>query len=211
MTIVAQKKDKSDYARARSNVYKLLSIAFIKDLSPESIEMCRGNSIKETLKDLGTAFGEVFYNREPTQLCEELAEEYAALFILPGGVNPTESVTRAGLYMQTFAGQVTRFYRKCSFTLPDDFRGFPDHIGIELEFMSHLAKNEAGAYRENKADGWVALQKEFLQEHLSRWAADFAGEVAKYTRQPFYREMARLLYEFIRSEAEELMVYQENM
>ena len=206
-----QVNDKIEEALARSNTYKLLSMAFIRELTPEAIGVFRGSDMAETLRELGEGFGREFYNRDEQELLKELAEEYAALFILPGGVNPTESVARAGLYMQTFAGQVTRFYRKCSFTLPDDFRGFPDHIGIELEFMSHLAKNEAGAYRENKADGWVALQKEFLQEHLSRWAADFAGEVAKYTRQPFYSEMARLLYEFIRSEAEELMVYQENM
>ena len=206
-----QVNDRIEEALARSNTYKLLSMAFIRELTPDAIEVFRGSDMAETLRELGEGFGKEFYNRDEQELLKELAEEYAALFILPGGVNPTESVARAGLYMQTFAGQVTRFYRKCSFTLPDDFRGFPDHIGIELEFMSHLAKNEAGAYRENKADGWVALQKEFLQEHLSRWAADFAGEVAKYTRQPFYREMARLLYEFIRSEAEELMVYQENM
>ena len=206
-----QVNDRIEEALARSNTYKLLSMAFIRELTPEAIGVFRGSDMAETLRELGEGFGREFYNRDEQELLKELAEEYAALFILPGGVNPTESVARAGLYMQTFAGQVTRFYRKCSFTLPDDFRGFPDHIGIELEFMSHLAKNEAGAYRENKADGWVALQKEFLQEHLSRWAADFAGEVAKYTRQPFYSEMARLLYEFIRSEAEELMVYQENM
>jgi len=206
-----QVNDRIEEALARSNTYKLLSMAFIRELTPEAMEVFRGSDMAEILRELGEGFGREFYNRDEQELLKELAEEYAALFILPGGVNPTESVARAGLYMQTFAGQVTRFYRKCSFTLPDDFRGFPDHIGIELEFMSHLAKNEAGAYRENKADGWVALQKEFLQEHLSRWAADFAGEVAKYTRQPFYREMARLLYEFIRSEAEELMVYQENM
>ena len=206
-----QVNDRIEEALARSNTYKLLSIAFIRELTPESIEVFRGSDMAEILRELGEGFGREFYNRDEQELLKELAEEYAALFIMPGGVNPTESVSRSGLYMQTFAGQVTRFYRKCSFTLPDDFKGFPDHIGIELEFMSHLAKNEAGAYRENKADGWVALQKEFLQDHLSRWAADFAGDVAKYTRQPFYREMARLLYEFIRSEAEELMVYQENM
>ena len=206
-----QVNDRIEEALARGNTYKLLSIAFIRELTPESIDVFRGSDMAEILRELGEGFGREFYNRDEQELLKELAEEYAALFIMPGGVNPTESVARSGLYMQTFAGQVTRFYRKCSFTLPDDFKGFPDHIGIELEFMSHLAKNEAGAYRENKADGWVALQKEFLQEHLSRWAADFAGGVAKYTRQPFYREMARLLYEFIRSEAEELMVYQENM
>ncbi|HAG50291.1 MAG: hypothetical protein A2X87_05095 [Deltaproteobacteria bacterium GWC2_42_51] len=208
MTIVAQKKDKSDYARARSNVYKLLSIAFIKELSPESIEMFRGNSIKETLKDLGTAFGEVFYNREPTQLCEELAEEYAALFILPGGVNPTESVTRAGLYMQIYADQAVKFYKQCGFILPDDFRGFPDHIGIELEFISHLSQKEASAYQnsgDDEAKRWIEFQKRFLENHLSKWAQEFAKKVATYSDKPFYQEMAKLLHEFISLETNELV------
>src|SRR3990170_4824189 len=140
-----QVNDRIEEALARGNTYKLLSIAFIRELTPESIEVFRGSDMAEILRELGEGFGREFYNRD------------------------------------------------------------------EQELLKELAKNEAGAYRENKADGWVALQKEFLQDHLSRWAADFAGDVAKYTRQPFYREMARLLYEFIRSEAEELMVYQENM
>lgn len=202
-------KEKTENARARSNIYKLLSIAFFKELSPESISIFARDNIKETLKDLDIDFGKEFYSRGEDKLLKELTEEYAALFILPGGVNPTESVARSGLYMQVFASQAAQFYKKCGFTLPDDFKGFPDHIGIELEFMSHLAESEANACkkgREDEAKKWIEFQKKFLQEHISQWALTFAQNVATYTRQLFYREMARLLYEFIRLEAVELSV-----
>ena len=75
--------------------------------------------------------------------------------------------------------------------------------------MSHLAESEANACkkgREDEAKKWSEFQKKFLQEHISQWALTFAQNVATYTRQSFYREMARLLYEFIRLEAVELSV-----
>lgn len=202
-------KEKTENAKARSNIYNLLSIAFFKELYPESISIFAQDNTKEILKDLGVEFGEEFYQHDAKKMLEALAEEYAALFILPGGINPTESVARSGLYMQPYAGQVLKFYRQCGFMLSDGYKGFPDHIGIELEFMSHLSLKEACAY-ENKAEDeakkWVELQKKFLQEHISQWTLTFAQNVASYTRQSFYREMARLLYEFIRSEATELSV-----
>lgn len=201
-----QVNDRTEEALARSNTYKLLSIAFIRELTPESIEVFRGGDMAEILRELGEGFGREFYNSDEQELLKELAEEYAALFILPGGINPTESVARSGLYMQAFAGQTLKFYKQCGFILSDDFKGFPDHIGIELEFMSHLSKNEAITYKngaEDEAKKWSAHQKMFLEEHLSHWAMDLAKNVAAYTQQSFYREIAHLLYEFIVEEAKE--------
>lgn len=205
-TPVQTRKEKIESAKARSNIYKLLSTAFAKELSKESLEAFRGNSLAETLKELDIGFVSDFYNCDRDELVKKLSEEYAALFILPGGVNPTESVARSGLYMQAFAGQTLKFYKQCGFTLSEDFKGFPDHIGIELEFMSHLSENEAAAHEskaEDEAKKWIELQKRFLQEHLSEWAMYFAKNVAAYARQTFYKEMANLLYEFVSLEMEE--------
>ncbi|HBR17477.1 MAG: hypothetical protein A3G39_05510 [Deltaproteobacteria bacterium RIFCSPLOWO2_12_FULL_43_16] len=195
-----------EYANARSAIYKLLSTTFTKELSKESLEIFRGNKLAETLRDLGIDFGNNFYTCDAEELVKKLSEEYAALFILPGGINPTESVARSGLYMQAFAGQTLKFYKQCGFILSDDFKGFPDHIGIELEFMSHLSKNEAITYKngaEDEAKKWSAHQKMFLEEHLSHWAMDLAKNVAAYTQQSFYREIAHFLYEFIGEETKE--------
>lgn len=200
-------KQKIESAKARGNIYKLLSTAFVKELTPETLKIFRSDEMAEILKDFGDGLGNEFYQRDERELLNILAEEYAALFILPGGANPTESVARAGLYMQTYASQALKFYKKCGFVLPDDFKGFPDHIGIELEFMSRLSENEAAAYEsktEDEAKKWIELQKRFLEEHLSKWAVDFAKNVAAYARQTFYKEMANLLYEFVSLETEEL-------
>lgn len=209
-----QEKDKREYAAARGNIYRLLSTAFSKELTPETMKIFRGEEMAEILKDFGDGLGNEFYRRDEKELLSALAEEYAALFILPGGVNPTESVARSGLYMQAYAGQALKFYKKCGFVLADDFKGFPDHIGTELELMSHLSKNEAAAYEKNFGDEikkWIEFQKEFLQNHLSQWALTFAKDVAAYARQSFYREMAKLLYEFMLSEMGELAIEGDNI
>ncbi|MBI3754567.1 MAG: molecular chaperone TorD family protein, partial [Deltaproteobacteria bacterium] len=122
MTTTPQIKDKTEYAYAKSNIYQLLSTAFAKELTHESIEIFRGNDIAETLKNFGEGFDTEFYKCTTENVLKELSDEYAALFILPGGVNPTESVARAGLYMQVYAAQVLRFYHQCGFSLSDGFK-----------------------------------------------------------------------------------------
>jgi len=79
----------------------------------------------------------------------------------------------------------------------------PDHIALELEFMSVLAYKEALALQNNlteQAQICRDAQKKFLEAHLGRWAGLFAETVMRTSHLEFYRDLARELKAFIESE-----------
>jgi len=96
---------------------------------------------------------------------DALAQEYAALFIVPGGIPPYESVRLKGLVCQEPEWKVREVYKRCGLVVKEDLKIFSDHLGMELEFMGYLAKKEAGAWidkDEKSALELVNMQKEFL-------------------------------------------------
>ena len=75
------------------------------------------------------------------------------------------------------------FYRAFGLEVANGAAERPDHIGMELEFMSVLAAKEAYAYEHQLDDDQCALcrdaQKKFLREHLGRWSPGFARRLAR--------------------------------
>ncbi len=80
----------------------------------------------------------------------------------------------------------------------------PDHISVELAFMSELARREDEAMEagdDAMAERAIALQRRFLAQHLGHWAEKFAREVEQAADAQFYRAVARLLAGFIADES----------
>jgi TorA maturation chaperone TorD len=80
----------------------------------------------------------------------------------------------------------------------------PDHIAVELDFMSLLAAKEAYASDCNQnANARLCrrAQVHFLNTHLARWGSMFAVNLAEATTSPFYRSMCELLDRFLAAEA----------
>lgn len=130
----------------------------------------------------------------------ELAEEYAALFIVSGGLSPYESVRLKGLLCQEPSTEVEEFYKRCGLVLKEKWKKtFPDHLGLELEFMGYLCDKEA------EADGsannsWFDYQREFFESHLGRWCMEYLHDLQKCSFHPFYREIAKITRQFLESE-----------
>ncbi len=96
---------------------------------------------------------------------------------------------------------IAGFYRAFGLELAVSER--PDHIALELEFMSFLAYKEALALQNDlreQAETCRDAQKKFLEAHLGRWAGLFAETVIRTSQLQFYRDLARELQEFIESE-----------
>ncbi len=92
---------------------------------------------------------------------------------------------------------------RAGFALTPEHRDLPDHVSVELEFMARMAAREAEAIEadddaEAKQCRWI--QKEFLDNHLSRWLPAFCGHAAEHAELSFYRELARLAGHFLDSE-----------
>jgi len=141
------------------------------------------------------------------KLLDDLAEEYASLFVVSGGIRPYESARLKGLLCQEPASDVEDFYRRCGLTIREDFRILPDHIGMELEFMSHLTAMESDAWKngdERAATEWSERQREFFESHISTWVFDFLNDLEQLSSHPFYREAGRLTKRFLELERDYL-------
>jgi TorA maturation chaperone TorD len=98
---------------------------------------------------------------------------------------------------------VRDFLAQAGYVVLPESGELPDHISVELAFMSELAQREAEAARagdRKTAECAASLQRRFMDEHLGRWAGCFAGEVRGAASTSFYRSMAALLAGFIANE-----------
>ncbi|MFN4218878.1 MAG: molecular chaperone [Candidatus Bipolaricaulia bacterium] len=96
---------------------------------------------------------------------------------------------------------IAGFYRAFGLELAINER--PDHLALELEFMSVLAYKEALALRDNlreQAEICRDAQRKFLEAHLGRWVGIFTDTVTRASRLESYKVLACTLKEFIESE-----------
>jgi DMSO reductase family type II enzyme chaperone len=96
------------------------------------------------------------------------------------------------------------FYRAFGLEVADNAAERPDHIGMELEFMSVLAAKEAYAHEHQLDDDQCALcrdaQKKFLREHLGRWSPAFARRLARAATDETLAALAEFTRNFIAAE-----------
>ncbi|MDO8673519.1 MAG: molecular chaperone TorD family protein [Dehalococcoidia bacterium] len=198
-------------AIARSTVYGLLARAFLTEPTPSFL---LGLSEPNTLRILAKVGGQWMASLpdfDPGALADELATEYARLFVGPGyHLYPYESMHIAGndaewegpdahLYGKP-AIAVSEVYRQAGIVPSPSFHGLPDHLGVELEYMSHLSSREARCWEKEDAGGAtsaLALQQNFLHRHLVPWVPRFARRVRRFGAHPFYCSMASAASRFV--------------
>lgn len=183
-----------EVTKARANLYHLLSRIYLKEIEKDFL--C-------ALRDSNFLSPEAL-NKPDDTLLNELAEEYAALFIVSGGLPPYESVRLKGLLYQEPSIEVERLYERCGLILKDKWKKiFPDHLGLELEFMGYLCDREVEA-EDSDITKWQEYQREFFENHLSRWCFEYLDDLEKCAYHPFYKEVAQLTREFLEREFEYL-------
>lgn len=135
----------------------------------------------------------------PSTTFDSICADYTRLFIGPGVViaPPWESVhfSEERLVFQQETLEVRDWYRRFGLQSEKMYQEPDDHIGLELEFVAHLArlglaateKNDTAAFEES-----IKAQRDFLTEHLFRWAPSWCDLVEKNAQTDFYRGMARL-------------------
>ncbi len=195
--------------QARVNIYALLSRVLLQELEVDTLKMIKND---ETILD----FFPTFKEWEPLNTVDEkiLLEEY----INPDFVNlsilhliPYETFyTREDQMIETGgANPVTDIYSAYNFMVDFEIARTvsSDHIGIELEFMHHLAQAEIMALEKEDAGAVKELQTvqhEFLNKHLLQWAPQYLINMKYEARTPLYFDAADMALEFILSDNEYL-------
>lgn len=132
--------------------------------------------------------------------------EYTRLFIGPGKhISPHESVhvNNDGGLWEASTVAVNQFIKRIGFEFQVNNSMIPDHISVEFELMQRLAHYEAQAWAagdEHTAMDCLAVEHEFIKQHLITWVPQFCQQVIKETESLFYREMAKLTRDFIEAE-----------
>jgi putative dimethyl sulfoxide reductase chaperone len=165
-----------DYSNLeRAEAYRLLSEFFLK--VPEE-DMLR--TIKED------------FELESEETVDEIRTDFDRLFRYPEGKLPPIESFFLTLENTSSAEEVAQFYSSAGLTIGEEFEYIPDHLYLELIFMSYLIET-------NKYD----LQMKFLDEHLMNWVPYYCDELVKESKTDFYREIAEITREFLVAESEE--------
>jgi TorA maturation chaperone TorD len=187
-------------ATTRGNCFKLLAACFYepeKDLFAEE-QLCQ--NLHKLLDGWAPEAAKAASDMDLALLSSEqkqLSIAHAELFIGPFELiaAPYGSVyldKNRQIMGDTTIG-VLRNYQEAGLAV--DEKEPPDHIAIELEFMSFLNTREAKARAEGNAAGadtFFEKQKDFYHEYL-RWVPDFCGAIKKGTKSPFYQSLADCL------------------
>ena len=149
--------------------------------------------------------------RNPEHLHMDLKEEYERLF---SGI-PDEPVSLAEscykpwtldpacllpfasekeLLMGDSAFHLLDLYRFYGLQLPDEFRGMPDHLVLELEFLSYLYQGEDD----------LAV-KRFLEDHLD-WVSSLKEALLKRNPHPFYETSIKVIDFYLEKEKKRLEI-----
>ena len=193
-------------AQQVGHLYGFLASLYRAELTQQQLNALRQPEMAAMLTAAGIDLQGAFWTKPDAQLLEELAVEFTALFLGPGGhISPHESVQveEHGGYWGDATTAVRRFITETGIEYDSDYNGIPDHISVELEFLGELARREALAWeREDTAaaGNCLAYQRDFLDEHLGRWIEKFCARVVESAELSLYRDVAQVTAEFVRSE-----------
>ncbi len=135
----------------------------------------------------------------PDQEFDDLRADYTRLFIGPGMVltPPWESVhfsdERLTFQVQTL--HVREWYRRFGLQTTKLYQEPDDHIGLEFEFVAHLARMALSALEQKdqaRFDELMDAQHKFLAEHLLRWVPALCADIQAKSGTDFYRGIALL-------------------
>ena len=96
-----------------------------------------------------------------------------------------------GLLMGDAALHMREIYRQSSLEVPEDLRSTPDHLLLELEFLSLLYHSATP----ERIQG-------FIEDHLD-WVPDLKERLAQADPHPFYRRAIELINLFLEHERKE--------
>jgi len=107
---------------------------------------------------------------------------------------------------------INGFYRAFGFTIGGQVRERPDHVAVELEFMSIMALKEAYTANNGPVEHFevcLEAQRTFLRDHLGRWIDLLAQSVALNAGGGPYQALARFCALFVSADAARLGVVPE--
>jgi TorA maturation chaperone TorD len=115
---------------------------------------------------------------------EELLVEYSSMFLQP----PREASLNVcfaldGAMMGGTVSEIELYYHHYGVERGDHFKDLPDHVSVQLEFVSYLYGRAAKGLEDNCPDPEAEkAAQHFLHAFVSRWVPHFESGIAKAGR-----------------------------
>lgn len=209
-----------DMENARASMYGFLSTLLMESLDAEALERLLS---ADTISHLKLLFPEGTLNEVMEETVRDFSQgrlsaedvmlDFEALMRIPGPgyIYPYESsyegrtinngnVHWARRICGPAAIAVQRYYQEEDLSVKDGSADFPDHIGVELEFMAHLCRRTAAAMEQDREKTVRRVRDKqalFFREHLSQWADDLSREMRERAETLFYRWLGEILPTFL--------------
>jgi TorA maturation chaperone TorD len=144
---------------------------------------------------------------DPAAYLIHLRDEYERLFLNPGGETislvesfykpwsldpgcPLAFASGKGLLMGDSALHLLEVYRQCGLEMAEEFKSCPDHLVIELEFLSYLYQQATQADIQT-----------FISDHLD-WIPLLREALKRFQPNSFYEPVLEILDLFLENEKE---------
>ncbi len=128
---------------------------------------------------------------------EQLKVAYAKLFVgpfaLPAAPYGSVYLDEGRRVMGDSTMEVIKWYRQEGLARSDDCKDLPDHIAIELEFVSYLISKEIIALEDSDlqaAAAYAAKRQSFTETLLCPWVPEFCERIRQGTDNAFYTALA---------------------
>ena len=140
-----------------------------------------------------------------------IVNEYNRLFLVKPLSPPYETfyIKHPGKSEGTLAAEISGLYRQAGLVVSPETNELPDHIAIELEYMSFLCEKEFTAAQEsddNAASTAWREQQDFISQHLALWFPKFAKKALEEGSDLLYKSIIETTFAFLRSELKLLEV-----
>jgi TorA maturation chaperone TorD len=192
MQMIELRKDLTD----REAAYRLLSACYYQPSSAWS-EADLFAQLAGVLKAISPeASAAALRMDEAWQGCdlENITVDYARLLVGPMALQapPYGSVYLDGdkQVMGASTVAVLQFYREAGLDLDADFTEMPDHIAVELEFVSYLLQKAAASETGADLRSWIERCTNFLAGFLTPWCGQFCAALRSNSENPFYAALA---------------------
>lgn len=122
---------------------------------------------------------------------DDIKRDFFHLFVLNKELVPIQSIQQPEI--ENIPAQVEAFYFSTGIMLDEELSLPPDHLSVELIFLSYLIENDLRD-----------IFKEFFDAHIMSWIPGYIEKVISHAETAFYREALQVLKEFLEAEYKEL-------
>ena len=196
MLINELKKDLTN----REAAYRLLSVCYYQPSAAWDVANFFPNLIGtlETISPEASVSAKLMAVARGESNQEELAVDYARLFVGPMALQapPYGSVYLdiGNKVMGASTAEVLKFYREAGLAIDQDFTEMPDHIAVELEFVSYLLQQALASDDDAEIKLWLDRGSHFMDTFLGRWYVQLCEAVRSNTDNAFYIALADCTY-----------------